>query len=850
MFPSAGASYGGEEVPARVKVTLEVRDLDLADPAALVSTILYENTLDTLPVFAFYAPVNSADLHVVANFLQVTQPMQAELVTQKPGEEPRTRTLGFGIAGQDATITEDPNRNQWALEFYEDTIPAAGERMALRYRAAGRARARIRDASSIASEASLAGDDGVRAVVLDDVNPAPRTSAEADLAAQAYLADHVTPRYEGRYTTWGEFADSFPRSGRLLEVRNESRYPAFQAIVRQVTSELRELASERILHTIEFGQPALFEDFLRQIAPVEGILQPDELLFLAPLEAVEPAAVYLEEAAGLELSSVLPMHFAVDLGAPPPDGGHYEVRRNDQGWGAAGVAGTLQNRVGVFTSQVFLLPRTARKQAYFVRPVGPDGLTSRFSSALVVHYPLVPPQPLSLRVAFGTDEEEKPVIVAVTEIGPANLVDVHAVELRDADNSTVLARWEFGQLEQQGDVLRAQLLMDNAATLVRSKTLFAYTQNTLGEYSSARTATGSKPEPAKPSLTAGNSVGQIIEVLLDQVPDVILETEIQVAAPTGDFSAPAQDVLLPGQPGKFSFVATQSGGWSFRARRRDILGWSPWSNEPQGQVPGETLIVSVQFFRATELDPSIGAAVNSQNLLPNSEFFLGGIAGQEGTHVGRYFLLVNAAGDGSEVDHTLATNEMLWKAGVNFGLSEPGFRSLVSNLGKLFNPGEPLTLSAALRYAGSIATSPAVRFSLRSASSPAYDQSGVIPAERIPGQYQWFSVTFVLPSDQAVPADLAAEVALVIGSGQSLAATLACDKVILNRGHRPAAFSLAPWDVVPLAWNAGAGAYDLPPTVLAAAPRASDPGNAGRLVGTGTEDLDPDFEDRYFRLTA
>jgi hypothetical protein len=59
---------------------------------------------------------------------------------------------------------------------------------------------------------------------------------------------------------------------------------------------------------------------------------------------------------------------------------------------------------------------------------------------------------------------------------------------------------------------------------------------------------------------------------------------------------------------------------------------------------------------------------------------------------------------------------------------------------------------------------------------------------------------------------------------------------------------MAPWDLAPLEWNALLGAYDLPATAVATTPRSSDPGNAGQLVGTGTEDLDPDFTERYVRL--
>jgi hypothetical protein len=849
-FSSLSASFGGASLPADIKVTLLVRDIDLADPVHPQESVLYESILTALPAFAYYAPINSADLHVVVNFLQVTQPIQASLATQAPGSSPQARSLGFGVAGQDATITADPNQNQWALEFYEDTIPARGEKITLRYRAAGRARARVRDTASIVSESVVAGDDGVRVAVLDDFNPLPRTSAEAELAAQAYLADHTTPRYEGRYTTWGEFADSFPRSGCLLDVRNDSRYPVFSALVRSVTSELRELETERIQHTLEFGQPMRFEELLGKFEQPQNVLTPQESLPLEPLDSAQVGSAFPGDLPAVALATVSPTYFSVDLGAAPLANGRFEVRRSDQGWSTAAAPGTAQNLMGTFTTQNILLPRTARNHFFYVRAVDAAGNTSRYSSVLAVHYPLVPAAPLFVAVRFGTDAQGKPIISADVAIDSQNSTDVDRVELRDSDDATVLAQSDFGQLRQEEGALRTGLTLDNSVALLRDKTLFAYTQNALGEYSPSQSATASAPQPIKPSLSSGNSVGQILEVLLDPVTAEIVETEIQVIGPGASFTAPSQDLFMPGHPDKISFVASRSGGWEFRARRSDAIGWSPWSNEPQGQLPAESLVIAVHFFEAQELDPSIGAAINSQNLLGNGDFFLAGISGQEGAHVARYFALVNAAAGGSEVDLSAATNEMQWKSGVNFAADNPGFRSLYSNFGQLFNPGEPLTFSAALRHAGTGTFASAVRFALRSASTPASDQTKDFPAGVVTGTYQWFSVTLTLPANQAVPSDLSMEITVVAAGGQAIASSLFCDKVILNRGHRPAAFSLAPWDVLALTWNTSAGAYDLPATVVASAPRSSDPGSAGLLSGTGTEDLDPDFTGRFLRATA
>jgi len=846
-FPGSGIIFGGESIPALVRIVLEVQDIDLANPALVSHTILYENELTLLPPLTFYAPINSTDLHVICNFLQVTRPIQARLTTEKPGVLVQTRRLGFGIAGQDATITADPHQNRWSLQFYEDTIPAVGEKITISYRAAGRAQARVQDSASIAKEAAAAGDGGVRAVVLKNAKPSPRTSAEAELAALAYLAEHTVPRFEGEYSTWSDLADRFPRSGRYLEIAVESRYPTFASLVRAVTSEIRELASERILHTISFGQPSRFEDLLKLFAEPEKILHGQEIPPLNALGTDEVGNSQISECRECELSGVSSAFFTLDFGAAPPSGQSIEVRRGDQGWSRQGEAGASQNVIGSFTTQTALLPRSARNSTYFIRPVASDGQASRYSSVIAVHYPLIPARPQTLQVIFGVDEEQKPVIHASVKLSEALLSDVNRVELRDSNNATILARWDFGQLRREGNIYRATLAIDNSATLLRSKTLFAYTQNVLGEYSTATTAMGTQATPFKPVLSAGNSVGQILEILLDQIPAEILETQVQVAGPGGGFATPVQDAKIPGQPEKFSFVATQSGGWSFRARRRDSLGWSPWSDEQQGQLGPQILLFDVKFFRARELDPSIGAAINGQNLLPNGEFFLAGIPGQEGIHVARYYGLISASASGTEVDFAASSNEMQWRSGVILSGTNPGFRLLLSNLGRTLNPGEAVTFSAALRHGGSGTFSRTVRLALRSLSMPSYDRTSDIPVGKIVSNYQWFSMTFQLPGTQAVPADLAIEITVVAPAGQSLETDLYCDKVIFNRGHRPAAFSLAPWDLIPLSWNASAGSYELPATSVASTPRETDPGNAGRLVGTGTEDLDPGFTERYFR---
>ena len=95
-----------------------------------------------------------------------------------------------------------------------------------------------------------------------------------------------------------------------------------------------------------------------------------------------------------------------------------------------------------------------------------------------------------------------------------------------------------------------------------------------------------------------------------------------------------------------------------------------------------------------------------------------------------------------------------------------------------------------------------------------------------------------------------ATLATAMGAPLGLAlARIAIRGKVLVRVVLAAPVLLPPY-VVALAWNSAGGAYDLPGTLVPATSRSSDPGSAGRLVGTGTEDLDSDFADRYLRQLA
>lgn len=126
VFPSGSAAYGGAAIPGNVRVTIEVQEIDVANPAQPVFTTLYDAVLTGLPGFAFYAPVNAQDLHVAANFLQVTRPIQAVLETQKPGDVAELRKLGFGVAVHAATMSR-PIRTAISGRWSSTKTPSLNE---------------------------------------------------------------------------------------------------------------------------------------------------------------------------------------------------------------------------------------------------------------------------------------------------------------------------------------------------------------------------------------------------------------------------------------------------------------------------------------------------------------------------------------------------------------------------------------------------------------------------------------------------------------------------------------------------------------------------------------------------
>jgi hypothetical protein len=384
-------------------------------PAA-APPVVYKSTVfgAVLPPFALYCLVNAINLNLAANYTVLSLPPQGFLTVQSltgasggslpwlPSQlgNPAHYQLGFGMINQTAQITQ--SGEVYELSFYSDNIPSVGARIRFQSWAAGQSAARVRDSVAISAEAAISGDDGVRSAIMTNISPLPRSSDECEAAAAAAIHDREFPQFQGSYgqkivpfKDESFFAPSvyqYPRTGEYLYINAPFRGISGQNFfVNEVNIQVEELRQEVMNIDINFGPDLYLEKILtpflgrenniltpQQTAPAPDYITLPEVLnaFLATLDNAQVTSI---------VNSATGNYITVDLGAPPASA--CEVRNVDSGWGIAN-----QGRIGVFTSQVFTLPRTVRDQTFYLRTLN-GAKFSRFSKALRVVYPLVPSAP-------------------------------------------------------------------------------------------------------------------------------------------------------------------------------------------------------------------------------------------------------------------------------------------------------------------------------------------------------------------------------------------------------------------------------------------------------------------------
>ena len=374
----AGNGRGGGTLAADVRVVLEVRDINPADPATLAapSTVLYEGVVSNAPAWCTYALIDSIGLHCALSFTRVRHASEAEVRTAIPNGPFRTRLAGDFAEGSECTVTDGPE-----LAFFPEYVPMLNERIVVRYRSRGRALARVQDTASIVTLAR-GDDDGVRAAMRAVEVPAPRTFAECETAALALLDDGGAG-WSGEYACW---SDALPGSapeiwpGDSLSFSLPSRATAFTAVVREVLVEVADLESDLARYAIAFANESA-----AALAIASGAAH---LASVPDVTATTETAgtTCLADLPLAEVTSITSTTVTVDAGVNPPAGGGFEVRRADGPWGAD----YDRNLVGRFTSRSFTVTRITRQVDFYVRQYDSANPRrySRYSTALHVDYPL------------------------------------------------------------------------------------------------------------------------------------------------------------------------------------------------------------------------------------------------------------------------------------------------------------------------------------------------------------------------------------------------------------------------------------------------------------------------------
>lgn len=422
------ATYGNQNLAASGTISWVVTDVNLGDfvieqqnplfglfPAAPPPVVTKFTQFGTvLPPFAVYCLANAINLNASINYTLLSLPPQGYLTVQSltgasggslpwlPSQlsTPIHYMMGAGQINQTAQISQ--SGEAYSLSFYTDTIPSVGARISFQSWAAGQSIARVRDDLAISNEASVSGDDGVRAAIMQNLSPTPRTSDECEAAAGAAILDREYPQFQGTYSVKmipykfeNLLAPSiylYPTTGRFLWINSPVRAITGQNFfANSVRFQVLELKQEVMNVTIDYGPdlylerllPSFLERDQNILTPKQTVAPPNPITLAQVLNAHLPT---LDGAVITQIVNTASGDYVViDVGSVPVTG--CEVRSVDSGWGVAN-----QGRIGLFTTRVFTLPRTIRDQTWYLRTIN-GGIFSRFSKALRVDAPLIPSAP-------------------------------------------------------------------------------------------------------------------------------------------------------------------------------------------------------------------------------------------------------------------------------------------------------------------------------------------------------------------------------------------------------------------------------------------------------------------------
>lgn len=392
---------------------------------------------------------------------------------------------------QAAQITQGNEAD--VLAFYAQTLPTAGTPFRFQSWEAQASMSRLQSTGSIATEAAIVGDDGLRAAIVTNISPLPQTSEECDAAAAAFLLDHVGTLYNGTYVcTSFNFSQTssdqtfWPTCGRFLNLNAPDRgLPKQRMLVTGVTITVGDAVGsmkptltlvpnqvgEVLNFSLTFGADMHLEKVLPNfLQPPASVLTPQDTANpLNPRNLYEIDNSFLPDVQATMCYPILDT--TVNVVVSDNLGLSIEVRKTDTNWGngatpdlvgvypttivtmaskkglriggvlggvlggSGGSPGPVGPQVHSFTNPAlypgtFTLRRQQYDQTWYLRYVQ-GGIYSRRSKVIRVVYPLQPNPP--------TIDSADTNFVQF-DYGGSDVRSVMGFELRSSDNKTVIVQ--------------------------------------------------------------------------------------------------------------------------------------------------------------------------------------------------------------------------------------------------------------------------------------------------------------------------------------------------------------------------------------------------------------------------
>ena len=363
-------SAGGQGVLAPAQIQMEIQQFVNGVGASPVT--LYDGGIASLPGTCMAVAASSLNLNGSMRGLNLRRLGSGWVVSTPQNGGPYTRRVGSAAEAAECSVESGGK-----LAFYTGFVPAAGEQIAVSYRALRRAVGR---AVNTASQQALtaAGSPSVASWIGTVSSPAARSSADCRSAAQvmAQAAGGASALWSGTYKSSRASLDADVWPGDALLLNAPSAGLHAQVVVRAVKVSYAPSLPDLVEYAISFAN-----DWADDLAIKTSATVPANAWLPAP---VTPTV--LANLNALTVTAVSGSTVTVNTGAAPPEGGGFEIRLRDYAF----MPGEDPMLVLRSAAQHLTFSRVSPSDRFYIRMY--DSATppnySEFSVALVINPPL------------------------------------------------------------------------------------------------------------------------------------------------------------------------------------------------------------------------------------------------------------------------------------------------------------------------------------------------------------------------------------------------------------------------------------------------------------------------------